>query len=146
VNNNTREAESLVPLSQASIVVVDDTHYVREVIGLMLDRKGYNVYSFADPDSAFAVSENIQVDLFLLDLVMPKMDGLELLRRLNVRGKPFEAIMITARNDKADAAEAMRLGAYGILYKPFSSSELFTFVEYALASAAAKKQQALPLP
>jgi len=126
--------------------VVDDTHYVREVIGSMLDRKGYNVYSFADAEHAFTVSENIQVDLFLLDMVMPNVNGLELLRRLKAREKPFEAIMITARNDKGDAAEAMKLGAYGILYKPFSSSDLLTTVEYALASAAAKKQQALSLP
>jgi DNA-binding NtrC family response regulator len=129
-------------MGQATIVVVDDTDYVREVIGLMLDHSVYTVYSFADPNEAVVASENFQVDLFLLDMDMPVMNGLELLKRLKVRDKTFEVIIITGKNDKSAAVAAMKLGAYGVLLKPFSYNELHTFVEYALASAAAKKQQA----
>ena len=132
-------------MEQATIVVVDDTDCVREVVESMLDRKGHTMYSFADPADALIASKNIRVDLFLIDVLMPKMSGLELLERLNVQENTFEAIMITGKKDKAEAAEAMRLGAYGILHKPFSYSELLAFVDNALASAAAKKQQAAKL-
>lgn len=133
--------ESANRMGQAAIVVVDDADNVRDVIELMLDHKGYKVYSFSDPDDALAVSENIQIDLFIVDMMMPKISGIEVLKRLNVREKPFEAIMITGKNDSDDTAEALKLGAYRILHKPFSYSELITCVEFALASAAAKKQQ-----
>ena len=128
-------------MGQAAIVVVDDTEYVREVIESMHDRNDYAVYSFANPNDALAVSENIQIDLFIFDMVMPKMNGMEVLKRLNVHENLFEVIMITGKSDGEDSAEAMRLGAFGVLQKPFSHGELITSVEYALASAAAKKQR-----
>ena len=128
-------------MGQAAIVVIDDTDNVREIIGLMLDHKGYSVYSFADPDDAVAVVENVRIDLFIVDMMMPKISGIEVLKRLNVREKALEVIMITGKNDPEDTAEALRHGAYGILQKPFSYDELIASVEQALASAAAKKQQ-----
>ena len=121
--------------------MVDDTDYVREILELMLDQKGYKVYSFANPEDALAVAETIRIDIFVVDMVMPNLDGLEVLRRLNVKQRPYEAIMITGDSNNEDAAEALRLGAYGILKKPFTFSEFATFIEYALASASAKKQQ-----
>ena len=128
-------------MDRKTIVVVDDTDHVRETVGLMLDRKGYAVYSFANPADALSVSENIQIDLFVVDLVMPNIDGLEMLRKLNVKEKPYEVIIITGKGDGSDAAEALRLGAFGVLRKPFTHDDFMTSVEYALSSAAAKKQQ-----
>jgi DNA-binding NtrC family response regulator len=132
-------------MGQSTIVLVDDLDFVRDVIEMMLDKKGYTVYSFADPADALAVSENIQVDLFLVDMMMPKISGMEVLKRLLAAQKPFEVLMITGKNDTAEAAEALRIGAYGVLQKPFTRAELLTFVEYALASAAAKKHYACEL-
>jgi DNA-binding NtrC family response regulator len=128
-------------MGQATIVVVDDTDYVREILELMLGQKGYKVYSFANPEDALAVAETIRIDVFVVDMVMPNLDGLEVLRRLKVKEKPYEAIMITGNSNNDDAAEATRLGAFGILKKPFTFDEFITSVEYALSSASAKKQQ-----
>jgi DNA-binding NtrC family response regulator len=128
-------------MSNAFIAVVDDTDEVREVVELMLTNEGYTVYPFADANDAVAVSENIRIDLFLIDMIMPKTSGLEVLKKLNVMEKTFQAIMITGGKDVDDVVEAMKLGAYGVLQKPFSLNELITMVEYALASAAAKKQR-----
>jgi DNA-binding response OmpR family regulator len=133
-------------MGQATIVVVDDTDTVREVIKLMLGNKGYTVYSFADANDVVAVSENIQIDLFIIDMMMPKTSGIEALKRLNVKENAYEAIMITGKDDQEDTAEALKLGAYRILQKPFSYHELITSVEFALASGAAKKQGESDLP
>jgi two-component system, OmpR family, response regulator VanR len=128
-------------MASGTIVIADDTDEVRDVVELMLQHDGYTVYSFANPHDAVAVSENIQIDLFIIDMMMPKISGLEVVEKLNVKEKPFEIIMITGKNEDEDVAEAMRLGAYGTLKKPFTYNELITFVENALASAAAKKQR-----
>jgi two-component system OmpR family response regulator len=128
-------------MAQPAIVVVDDTDTIRDVIRLMLEHNGYTVYSFANPADALAVSESIQIDLFIVDMVMPGISGLEFLKRLKVKEMPFEVVIVTGKDDKEDAAEAMKLGAFGVLQKPFSFAELLTSVEYALVSASAKKQQ-----
>jgi DNA-binding NtrC family response regulator len=88
-----------------------------------------------------AVSEDVQIDLFIIDVMTPKMSGMELLKKLNVRESLLEVIVTTGKRDADVAGEALKLGAYGVLRKPFTRSELLTYVEYALASAAAKKRQ-----
>jgi DNA-binding NtrC family response regulator len=135
---NTKETTGM---GGGTIVIVDDTDYVREVIEMMLDRNDYKVYSFASAGDALAVCKNVKIDLFIIDVVMPEMSGIELLRRLNVRECFFEVIMITGKKDLKDATEAMDLGAFGILHKPFTYSEFLSAVERALASAVEKKHR-----
>jgi DNA-binding NtrC family response regulator len=128
-------------MASATIVVVDDTDEIREIIVLMLQHEGYTVYSFANARDVLAISKSIRIDLFLIDIIMPGTDGLGLVEELNVKENSYEVITITGKNDEKIAAQAKELGVYGHLQKPFSFNELIAMVEFAIASAAAKRQR-----
>jgi DNA-binding NtrC family response regulator len=98
------------------------------------------VYSFANARDVLAISKSIRIDLFLIDIIMPGTDGFGLVEELNVKENSYEVITITGKNDEKTAAQAKELGVYGHLQKPFSFNELITMVEFAIASAAAKRQ------
>lgn len=114
------------------LLVVDDEAPLRSVIQKELGRLGYEVQSATDGEAALRCLEEAAVDVLLTDIKMPRMDGLELLRRVRERPNPPEVIMLTGFATIETAIEAMKLGAYHYLTKPYRITELDALVQQAV--------------
>ncbi len=108
----------------ARILVAEDEANLRLVLQKELERHGYRVQVAPDGEAALRKLEETNVDVLLCDINMPRMDGMELLRRVHERPNPPEVIMLTGQATVETAVEAMKLGAYDYLTKPYSITEL----------------------
>ena len=108
----------------ARILVAEDEANLRLVLQKELERHGYRVQVAPDGEAALRKLEETNVDVLLCDINMPRMDGIELLRRVHERPNPPEVIMLTGQATVETAVEAMKLGAYDYLTKPYSITEL----------------------
>ncbi len=106
------------------ILVVDDEESMRDVLKRMLTAEGYNVSLAENGKKALALMEKERFDYILCDIRMPVMGGLELLREITSRKIPGTAIMMSAFGTVETAVEAMKLGAYDYISKPFMSDEI----------------------
>ncbi|MGA6993019.1 MAG: sigma-54 dependent transcriptional regulator, partial [Candidatus Deferrimicrobiaceae bacterium] len=106
------------------ILVVDDEESMRDVLNRMLSAEGYLVSLAENGRSALALLERNRFDYILCDIRMPKMGGLEFLREITSRKIPGTAIMMSAFGTVETAVEAMKLGAYDYISKPFMSDEI----------------------
>lgn len=121
----------------AKLLVVDDENNLRLVVQKELSRSGHRVETASDGEAAWALLEEQDFDVLLCDINMPRLDGIELLRRLREkRQNPPEVIMLTGHATVETAIEAMKLGAYDYLTKPYRITELA-----ALVTQAAEKQR-----
>jgi DNA-binding NtrC family response regulator len=109
---------------QGRLLVGDDHAAARESVIDVLRLAGYAVDGAASATEALAVLERRGVDVIITDLQMPGIDGLEFIRRLVARRLPTQVIMVTAHATIASAVEAMRLGAFDYLEKPFDAGQL----------------------
>ena len=107
----------------AKILVVDDEPNIQEVVGLYLRREGYDVLSAADGEEGLELYRQGRPDLVVLDLILPKLDGLEVCRRIQA-GRRVPLIMLTARGEEADRVLGMGAGADDYVVKPFRPREL----------------------
>jgi DNA-binding NtrC family response regulator len=115
----------------ARLLVAEDEANLRLVIQKELQRLGYRVDVAPDGEAALRRLEEGNVDVLLADINMPRMDGMELLRRLHERPNPPEVIMLTGHATVETAIEAMKLGAYDYLSKPYRITELDVLVKQA---------------
>lgn len=115
----------------ARLLVVEDEANLRLVIQKELQRLGYRVQVAPDGEAALRKLEEGNVDVLLSDINMPRMDGMELLRRVHERANPPEVIMLTGHATVETAIEAMKLGAYDYLTKPYRIIELDALVKQA---------------
>lgn len=120
----------------ARILVAEDEANLRMVLQKELERHGYRVQVAPDGEAALRRLEETNVDVLLCDINMPRMDGMELLRRVHERPNPPEVIMLTGQATVETAVEAMKLGAYDYLTKPYSIVEL----DVRVRQAAEKRQ------
>ena len=116
----------------ANICVVDDKEILRGSMAAALTREDHRVVAFADPVEALQEIRNQRFDLILSDLKMPRMDGLALIREIRAAGCDAPIVMMTAFATVATAVEAMKLGAFDYLQKPFEADTLLVVVERAL--------------
>lgn len=107
----------------AKILVVDDEPNIREVVSLYLRRDGHTVVSAADGEEALEVFRGSEPDLVVLDLMLPKMSGLEVCRHMNAERR-VPLIMLTARGEEEERIVGLSLGADDYVVKPFSPREL----------------------
>ena len=114
------------------VFVVDDHAAARRSMAETLTEAGYHVRAFASADAALRQVGSSRPDLILTDLQMPGMDGLELLRALGKRGADIQVVVVTAHGTIHTAVEAMRLGAFDFIEKPFEVAELEGVVRRAL--------------
>lgn len=105
------------------ILLVEDDASVREVAGLVLDRAGFDVTCVVDGPSALERARLNDIDLVVLDLMLPGMTGFDVCRELR-RERTVPIIMLTARDDPADVVAGLELGADDYLTKPFEPAEL----------------------
>jgi DNA-binding NtrC family response regulator len=109
---------------QARILIAEDEANLRLVLQKELERLGYRVQAAPDGEAALRRLEESNVDVLLCDINMPRIDGMELLRRVHERPNPPEVIMLTGQATVETAVEAMKLGAYDYLTKPYRITEL----------------------
>jgi len=130
---------------RGSILVVDDEPTIAEVVARYLDRAGYRTAIAHDGDQALASAENSRPDLVVLDLMLPGVDGLEVMRRLRGRAVPPGVILLTAKGDESDRVIGLRLGADDYVVKPFSPAELVARVDAVLRRVERPVEEAEPL-
>ncbi len=128
-----------VPDRSPRILLVDDEQPIQTLLSFPLQRDGYDVVTVADGREALARFSEQHFDLVVLDLMLPKMDGLEVCRRLRSQvgnGKTVPIIMLTARAEEIDKVLGLELGADDYITKPFSVREFRSRVKAALRRAA----------
>lgn len=114
------------------ILVVDDEPSVVEVVSLYLRREGYAVRSAGDGRLALEAIAEKAPSLIVLDLMLPKVDGMEILRQVRQRSADVPVIMLTARGQETDRIYGLELGADDYVVKPFSPAELVARVKAVL--------------
>lgn len=117
------------------ILVVDDELSMREFISILLEREGYEVVTAADAATALERLAASTIDLVISDVQMPGLNGLELLARIRESSPETAVLLITAYSTAEQAVEAMKLGAYDYLAKPFKVEEIKVLVRNALENA-----------
>ncbi|HEU4528683.1 MAG TPA: response regulator transcription factor [Actinomycetota bacterium] len=117
------------------VLVVDDEPMVREVLARYLEKEGFAVDVAEDGEAALATVEVTRPDLVLLDLMLPKVDGLEVFRRIRAR-MPTAVIMLTAKGEETDRVVGLELGADDYVTKPFSPREVVARVRAVLRRSA----------
>jgi len=123
-------------MSAAHILVIDDEPDIRELVRDILEDENYNVSTAEDAAAARLALRNRRPDLILLDIWMPDVDGISLLKEwADGRGLPCPVIMMSGHGTVETAVEATRLGAYDFLEKPLSLAKLLLTVERALDAA-----------
>src|SRR2546422_5349881 len=123
------------------ILVVDDDAGVRESFRLILEDH-YDVLDVPDGPQALDVVGTSQVDLVLLDIRLPGMDGIEVLKRIKTIEEGVEVILVTAVKTVRTAVAAMKLGAFDYLTKPFEEDELLSLSRRALERRALEREVA----
>ncbi len=106
-----------------TIAVVDDDHDVLALVATMLESEGYHVVTYPGGPAALNGFKTVQPDLAILDIKMPQMDGVELLRQLRLKSE-VPVIFLTGRLDETDELLGLRIGADDFIRKPFSQRVL----------------------
>lgn len=114
----------MATLSHGTVALVDDEPSIRETVALALKRNGYKVDAYSDGKEAWETFEHRLPDVAILDILMPRMDGLELCRRLRGMSERLPILFLTSKDDELDKVLGLELGADDYLVKPFSMREL----------------------
>jgi DNA-binding response OmpR family regulator len=117
------------------ILLVDDEQPIQTLLSFPLQRDGYEVVAASDGREALARFSEQQFDLVVLDLMLPRMDGLEVCKRLRAKGSTVPIIMLTAKSEEIDKVLGLELGADDYITKPFSMREFRSRVKAALRRA-----------
>ena len=115
-----------------SILIVDDDEAMQETLSEVLRKRGYEIFSVGSGNGAFSVIKKNIIDLILLDMRLPDVDGLEVLKKIKEFDTEILVIMMTAYSDVQTAVSAMKSGAYHYINKPFELEELKLLIEKGL--------------
>src|ERR687884_1762175 len=122
----------------STILLVDDEESVQRLLAYPLEREGFRVVQARDGEDALERFATHHVDLVVLDVMLPKLDGLEVCKRLRAESN-VPIIMLTARDDELDKVLGLELGADDYITKPFSIREFRSRVRALLRRAAAPR-------
>jgi len=128
----------------ANIALVDDDKNILASVNMLLEQEGYHVRTFSDGASALTALTANPPDLAILDIKMPRMDGLELLRRLRQTSENLPVIFLTSKDEEIDELMGLNAGADDYIRKPFSQRLLLERVKAVLRRAEAGKGGAAP--
>jgi DNA-binding response OmpR family regulator len=123
----------------STILLVDDEDSVQSLLTYPLERDGFRVVSARDGEEALRLFAAEQIDLVVLDIMLPKLDGLEVCKRLRAESS-VPIIMLTARDDEFDTVLGLELGADDYITKPFSIREFRSRVRALLRRAGASRR------
>jgi DNA-binding response OmpR family regulator len=118
-----------------TILLVDDEETIQKLLTFPLERAGHRVVQARDGEEALERFRSEDVDLVVLDLMLPKLDGLEVCRRMRAEQSAVPIIMLTARGDEVDKVLGLELGADDYITKPFSIREFMSRVRALLRRA-----------
>lgn len=113
----------------ALVLLVDDEPSIVQLARMYLEREGYRVATVHDGEAALEAVRRQRPDVVVLDVMLPKVDGFEVCRRLRAEDNPVPIIMLTARDDDIDKILGLELGADDYLTKPFNPRELVARVK-----------------
>jgi two-component system alkaline phosphatase synthesis response regulator PhoP len=116
---------------QTKILVIDDEESIRKLVSAYLRKEGYQTYSASDGYEGLKAARTLKPDLIVLDIMLPGMDGIELLSQLR-RESDVYVIMLTAKTEETDKIVGLSVGADDYLTKPFSPRELVARIKAAM--------------
>jgi len=111
------------------ILVIEDSTRLRQSVSTWLRRNGFSVDASADGEEGLYLAETNDYDIIVLDIMLPKLDGLALLQRLRKQGKQTHVLLLTAKDTVPDRVRGLELGADDYLVKPFALEELLARVK-----------------
>jgi DNA-binding response OmpR family regulator len=114
-----------------TVVVAEDDQYISEMLGFLLEQEGYTVHLAMDGGQAVDTISEVKPDLVLLDVMMPVMDGYDVLRKLKASDelKDIPVVMLTAKGQEYDVVKGFELGSDDYIVKPFSPAELIARIK-----------------
>jgi DNA-binding response OmpR family regulator len=120
----------------ASILIVEDDEMIREMMDVILTQAGYTVSMAAGGEAALDLLKRMRFQLVLLDVHMPRVSGLDVLKTMQALGRAMPpTVMVTANRNAETVGEAMKLGCVGYVAKPFTPDALRARVRSALAGS-----------
>jgi DNA-binding response OmpR family regulator len=121
----------MTPSNDKTVLIIEDDRHTASLVALYLEREGFRALKADDGEAGITMVEKHQPIMVILDLMLPKIDGWEVCRRLR-RKSNMPIIMLTARGDEIDRVSGLTLGADDYLVKPFSPRELMARVKAVL--------------
>ncbi|WP_129737603.1 response regulator transcription factor [Massilimicrobiota timonensis] len=129
---------------KSKILIVDDEEHIRELIRFYLDKEGFSVVQAASGEEALHLLENEYIDLAIVDIMMPVMDGFQLVEEIKEM-KDIPVIMLTAKSQSADKLRGFSLGIDDYVTKPFDPDELLARVKTILKRYSINSQNIVTL-
>lgn len=133
-------------MAKSSILVVEDEEKILRLLELELEYEGYEVGKAADGLKAFELFQSREWDLILLDIMLPGISGIELLRRIRSQDAYTPVILLTAKSSVEDKVSGLDLGANDYITKPFQIEELLARIRVALRMSPQKTKEEEALP
>src|SRR5260370_26341978 len=129
----------------SSVLIIDDDQELCEMVVRLLTSEGHSVAKCVDAEAGFSAALSGKYDVVLLDVMMPRLDGLQLLRDLRTRSD-VHVIMLTAKGEEIDRVVGLELGADDYLAKPFYSRELMARIRAVLRRSRTAETKATENP
>ena len=126
------------------VAIVDDEESIRQTVGLALRREGYEVTTWDDGQAAWEAFRERMPDLVVLDILMPRLDGLELCRRLRGLSEAVPILFLSSKDEEFDRVLGLELGGDDYLCKPFSMRELVARVSVLFSRRALAREPSAP--
>lgn len=117
--------------NETTIIIIDDEVEVRQFLKNGLERKGYTVITAEDGSDALNKLKNTTIHVAICDIVMPKMDGIEFLKKVHQENLVVEVIMMTGQSDLSRCLSSIEYGACSYLVKPIRIEDLYEHIERA---------------
>jgi two-component system, OmpR family, response regulator ResD len=137
---------AMAATSQGTVLVVDDEPTILDVVGRYMERAGYETHRAADGPEALRLAALHRPDLVVLDLMLPGIDGIEVMRQLHEPAGPrIAVILLTARGEESDKLVGLRQGADDYVVKPFSPAELVARADAVLRRVSPPDEEAPPI-
>lgn len=129
----------------AKILIADDDKHIRELITLFLRNEGFEILEARDGGEALVIVENSQIDMVILDIMMPQLDGWELCREIRSLDSNMPILMVTAKGELGQKVKGFQLGTDDYLTKPFDPMELVMRVKALLRRYSIVSSQTIQL-
>ena len=120
-------------MSKGSVIVVDDENSVRDVLNRALSKAGYDVTTSLSGKDALKKTAEQKFDLMFLDIMMPEMDGMEVLEKMPAEDRPDAVVFLTAKTDPATKTKALKHNAFEYITKPCKLTEVIEVAERAVS-------------
>ena len=128
-------------MSHGTVLAIDDEQNIRRLIRNEFSLEGYDVTTARSGEEGLALIQQSHFDVILLDIKLPKLNGIEVLRKIKEKSADIEVIMITGYGDIQSAVDSLKLGARDYVTKPFKLDDLLTIVQKAVIDSKANHFQ-----